>query len=62
MVRAGYVHRDISTGNVLVVNGGGRLSDFEYVKPFIPPTTRSGEPSAPEKESKTVRSPRLLSI
>ncbi|KIP04125.1 hypothetical protein PHLGIDRAFT_494333 [Phlebiopsis gigantea 11061_1 CR5-6] len=30
--RSGWVHRDISTGNILVVNGGGRLSDLEYAK------------------------------
>ena len=27
-----FVHRDISTGNILSVNGGGKLSDLEYCK------------------------------
>jgi hypothetical protein len=28
------VHRDISAGNVLCVNGSGRLSDLEYCKNY----------------------------
>jgi hypothetical protein len=34
LFKLGYVHRDISSGNVLFYNGGGRLSDLEYCKPF----------------------------
>ena len=30
--RAGWVHRDISVGNILVVDGVGKLSDLEYAK------------------------------
>jgi hypothetical protein len=61
MGRIGYVHRDISTGNVLVVDGGGRLSDLEYAKPFVLPTISSGATTVlmQEKESKTVSSPQL---
>ncbi|CCM03721.1 uncharacterized protein FIBRA_05867 [Fibroporia radiculosa] len=29
---AGWVHRDLSTGNILVLNGRVRLADFEYAK------------------------------
>ncbi|CCL99699.1 uncharacterized protein FIBRA_01720 [Fibroporia radiculosa] len=29
---AGWVHRDLSTGNILVLNGKVRLADFEYAK------------------------------
>ncbi|CCM06342.1 uncharacterized protein FIBRA_08597 [Fibroporia radiculosa] len=29
---AGWVHRDLSTGNILVLNGNIRLADFEYAK------------------------------
>jgi hypothetical protein len=28
----GWVHRDIGCRNLLVFNGGGRLSDLEYTK------------------------------
>lgn len=28
----GWVHRDISYGNVLIVNGKGKLTDLEYAK------------------------------
>ncbi|KIP01566.1 hypothetical protein PHLGIDRAFT_131208 [Phlebiopsis gigantea 11061_1 CR5-6] len=30
--RCGWVHRDISVGNILVVNGRGKLTDVEYAK------------------------------
>ncbi|KIP02045.1 hypothetical protein PHLGIDRAFT_79694, partial [Phlebiopsis gigantea 11061_1 CR5-6] len=29
---SGYVHRDISVGNILIVNGKGKLGDVEYAK------------------------------
>jgi hypothetical protein len=32
--RLGLVHRDVSTGNVLLVNGVGKLSDLEYMKSY----------------------------
>jgi tRNA A-37 threonylcarbamoyl transferase component Bud32 len=32
MHKLGYVHRDVSTGNVLLWEGGGILSDLESVK------------------------------
>jgi hypothetical protein len=48
---AGYVHRDISVGNIIMIenpNGTtrirGKLSDFEYAKEF-----RDGEPSPDPK-------------
>jgi serine/threonine protein kinase len=28
----GWVHRDVSCGNLLVFDGGGKLSDLEYTK------------------------------
>jgi Fungal protein kinase len=48
LFRAGYVHRDISAGNVLCVNGSGRLSDLEFCKNYK--TT----PRSTEHEMKTV--------
>jgi serine/threonine protein kinase len=33
----GYVHRDVSTGNILVFEGRGKLSDLEYSKEMQPP-------------------------
>jgi serine/threonine protein kinase len=32
MHKYGYVHRDISTGNILLHEGQGKLSDLEYAK------------------------------
>ncbi|KAJ7164895.1 hypothetical protein C8R46DRAFT_300333 [Mycena filopes] len=32
--RLGLVHRDVSAGNILLVNGVGKLSDLEYMKSF----------------------------
>lgn len=29
---AGWVHRDISIGNILIVNGRGKITDVEYAK------------------------------
>ena len=29
---AGYVHRDISTGNILIVEGVAKIVDLEYAK------------------------------
>ncbi|KAJ7135370.1 hypothetical protein C8R43DRAFT_615416 [Mycena crocata] len=34
----GFVHRDVSPGNILVVNGIGKLSDLESVQPFRGPS------------------------
>lgn len=31
---AGYVHRDLSTGNLLVCNGLCKITDLEYAKPY----------------------------
>lgn len=31
---AGYVHRDLSTGNLLVCNGKCKITDFEYAEPY----------------------------
>lgn len=28
----GWVHRDISSGNILVVDGHAKIADFEYAK------------------------------
>ncbi len=39
MFVANYVHRDVSTGNILFVGRGehtqGKLSDLEFAKPFM---------------------------
>ncbi|KAF8875303.1 hypothetical protein BD779DRAFT_1563813 [Infundibulicybe gibba] len=35
--RLGYVHRDISSGNILFHEGRGRLSDLEFCRPFSEP-------------------------
>ncbi|KAF8874610.1 hypothetical protein BD779DRAFT_1566012 [Infundibulicybe gibba] len=32
--KLGYVHRDVSSGNVLLCEERGKLSDLEYCKPF----------------------------
>lgn len=32
MHRLGWIHRDISYGNILVVGGRGKLTDLEYAK------------------------------
>ncbi|KAI0735311.1 hypothetical protein C8Q76DRAFT_278275 [Earliella scabrosa] len=37
---AGWVHRDISTGNLLCYSGRGILADFEYAKKFDPKPTK----------------------
>lgn len=37
LCRINYVHRDISTGNILGFNGSGRLSDLKYCRRYIPP-------------------------
>lgn len=59
---AGYVHRDISTGNILLCNGRGKISDLEYARSYEvlvssddggPPSTALSEPL--KKEFKTVR-------
>ncbi|KAI0922893.1 hypothetical protein AcV5_009760 [Taiwanofungus camphoratus] len=48
MHRSGWVHRDISTGNILVdKDGNGRLGDLEYAK-------RMGQPSSHEVRTGTV--------
>lgn len=31
---AGWVHRDISTGNIYLFENRGLLSDFEYARPM----------------------------
>ncbi|TRM63105.1 hypothetical protein BD626DRAFT_495507 [Schizophyllum amplum] len=41
---AGWVHRDISTGNLLWWNGCGLLADLEYAKKFEPSTGGSADP------------------
>ncbi|TRM63106.1 hypothetical protein BD626DRAFT_569160 [Schizophyllum amplum] len=41
---AGWVHRDISTGNLLWWNGRGLLADLEYAKKFEPSTGGSADP------------------
>lgn len=32
MHKHGYVHRDISTGNIILHDGRGKLSDLKYAK------------------------------
>jgi serine/threonine protein kinase len=55
---AGYVHRDISVGNVLLCEGTAKISDLEYARPFEALVNAKGrtELSQPRnKELKTVR-------
>ncbi|KAF5342292.1 hypothetical protein D9611_002115 [Ephemerocybe angulata] len=35
--KAGYIHRDISSGNCLIYGSKGKLSDLEFCKPFGEP-------------------------
>ncbi|KAF6765842.1 hypothetical protein DFP72DRAFT_1108840 [Ephemerocybe angulata] len=35
--KAGYIHRDISSGNCLIYGSKGKLSDLEFCKPFGDP-------------------------
>ena len=44
MFCAGWVHRDISTGNLLCYSGRGILADFEYAKKFDPKPTVEASP------------------
>ncbi|KAJ7756980.1 hypothetical protein B0H16DRAFT_1721448 [Mycena metata] len=37
LYRMGLVHRDVSAGNILLVDGVGKLSDLEYLKSFKGP-------------------------
>jgi serine/threonine protein kinase len=32
MSKKDYVHRDVSSGNILIVDGKGKLSDLEYAQ------------------------------
>jgi serine/threonine protein kinase len=65
---AGYVHRDISTGNVLLCETGAKISDLEYARPFE--ILVNGEDAQPQsrlhsplrKELKTVCPGKLLSV
>jgi serine/threonine protein kinase len=46
LLKAGYIHRDLSVGNVLLVKEGeeegrGRLIDLEYAKLFPDPSVKS---------------------
>lgn len=58
LARIGYVHRDISTGNIIEYKGGGKLSDLEYCKPFVLPLPKSDSENrasaAGMKDKKTV--------
>jgi hypothetical protein len=35
MSRAGWVHRDISSGNLYHYQGGGKIGDLEFAKQFV---------------------------
>ncbi|KAJ7135384.1 hypothetical protein C8R43DRAFT_1020812, partial [Mycena crocata] len=39
LYRLGLVHRDVSAGNILFVDGIGKLSDLEYLKSFMGPAS-----------------------
>ena len=32
MAKRGYVHRDVSAGNILMVDGRAKLADLEFTK------------------------------
>lgn len=53
MYSAGYVHRDLSTGNLLKCNGECKITDLEYAKPYERIDPRSLEIAA-EHGFKTV--------
>ncbi|KAJ7177993.1 hypothetical protein C8R46DRAFT_1346259 [Mycena filopes] len=40
LYRLGLVHRDVSAGNILLVNGLGILSDLEFARPFKGPSSQ----------------------
>ncbi|KAF8880268.1 hypothetical protein BD779DRAFT_1803027 [Infundibulicybe gibba] len=46
--RLGYVHRDISSGNVLLYDGGGRLSDLEYCRSSSEPDRHDARTGTPD--------------
>ncbi|KAF8880260.1 hypothetical protein BD779DRAFT_1803020 [Infundibulicybe gibba] len=46
--RLGYVHRDISLGNVLLYDGGGRLSDLEYCRSSSEPDRHDAQTGTPD--------------
>ncbi|KAJ7164932.1 hypothetical protein C8R46DRAFT_1097653 [Mycena filopes] len=39
LYRLGLVHRDVSAGNILLVDGLGKLSDLEFARPFKGPSS-----------------------
>ena len=42
MHKYGWVHRDISTGNILLVDGVVKISDLEYAKKMDDKTSHNG--------------------
>ncbi len=52
LFRAGYVHRDVSSANILWVNGVGKLSDLEYCKTIEPPRPIVGDPAGGSNDSR----------
>lgn len=34
MAKRGYIHRDISAGNILIYNGRAKLADLEFAKEY----------------------------
>ena len=42
MHKYGWVHRDVSSGNILVVDGVVKISDLEYAKKMEDETSHNG--------------------
>lgn len=49
---SGWVHRDLSIGNIIIVDGIAKLTDLEYA---IPETSRQGKPGRTVQLFVTIR-------
>ncbi|KAG7444522.1 uncharacterized protein BT62DRAFT_1077837 [Guyanagaster necrorhizus] len=55
-----YVHRDMSSGNILLVNGIARISDREYAKYFLPSGPKNEKTETPIYMAVEVQADRYL--